>query len=388
MAQRRGFGRIRKRPSGRFQVGYTGPDGDVHYAPMTFTARTDAEGWLRDERRRIESGDWTPPGDVEQRRREQGATFGEYAGAWLADRKLKPKTVHHYRRLLDARILPEFQDVPLKRLTKPRVQAWLNAQGNRTPTMTAHGYALLRTILNTAVEDGLIAESPCTIRDAGHTRRAKRIEPASLDELAAIVSEMPERHRLAVLLAAWCALRFGEIAELRRGDVDQKHLRLNIRRGVVTVDGERIVGTPKTEAGIRQVAIPPHLAPLIQRHLAEHAQPGRTGLLFPGRDGRQIAYTSFMGKPARRRVVKGYLIDEGASGFIRAREAAGRPDLRFHDLRHTGAVLAAQAGATLAELMLRLGHTTPAAAMIYQHAARDRDAEIARRLSDMAEGEG
>ena len=69
--------------------------------------------------------------------------------------------------------------------------------------------------------------------------------------------------------------------------------------------------------------------------------------------------------------------------FYRARDAAGRPDLRWHDLRHTGAVLAASTGATLAELMARLGHSTPGAALRYQHAAQGRDAEIARALSDL-----
>jgi integrase len=68
------------------------------------------------------------------------------------------------------------------------------------------------------------------------------------------------------------------------------------------------------------------------------------------------------------------------------RQAAGREDLRWHDLRHTGAVLAAQTAATLAELMGRLGHSTPGASMRYQHAAADRGAEIAQRLSDLASG--
>ncbi len=63
------------------------------------------------------------------------------------------------------------------------------------------------------------------------------------------------------------------------------------------------------------------------------------------------------------------------------RVAADRPDLRWHDLRHTGAVLAASTGATLAELMGRLGHSTPGAALRYQHAAQGRDIEIAKRLS-------
>jgi hypothetical protein len=67
-----------------------------------------------------------------------------------------------------------------------------------------------------------------------------------------------------------------------------------------------------------------------------------------------------------------------------ARVAAGRPDLRIHDLRHGAAVMAAQSGATLAELMQRLGHSTSRAAMRYQHAALGRDAEIAIALSEMA----
>ena len=71
--------------------------------------------------------------------------------------------------------------------------------------------------------------------------------------------------------------------------------------------------------------------------------------------------------------------------WMRARVAAGRPDLRVHDLRHAGAVLAAQSGATLAELMARIGHSTPQAALRYQHAARGRDAIIAARMSEEAE---
>jgi integrase len=62
----------------------------------------------------------------------------------------------------------------------------------------------------------------------------------------------------------------------------------------------------------------------------------------------------------------------------------GRIDLRWHDLRHSGAVLAAQSGATLAELMERLGHSTPTAAMRYQHTANGSGREIAALLSKLA----
>ncbi len=64
----------------------------------------------------------------------------------------------------------------------------------------------------------------------------------------------------------------------------------------------------------------------------------------------------------------------------KAREQVGLPELHVHDLRHGGLTLAAQSGASLAEVMRRAGHSTSRAAMVYQHATDDRDAEVARRM--------
>ena len=222
--------------------------------------------------------------------------------------------------------------------------------------------------MNGAVDDELISVNPVQIRGAGASRRVKKIEPASLEELASVTAAMPDRLQLAVLLGAWCAMRYGEIAELRRQDLDLEHGKVRIRRGVTWVDGHPVVGPPKTAAGIRDVSIPPHLLPIVENHLARHTGPGPDALLFPAAQGGQMWAPTFH------------------KSYRKAREVAGRPDLRFHDLRHTGAVLAAATGATLAELMQRLGHTTAGAAMRYQHAARDRDAQIAEALSRIAAG--
>lgn len=130
-----------------------------------------------------------------------------------------------------------------------------------------------------------------------------------------------------------------------------------------------VVSTSKSEAGIRDVAIPPHLVPLIQTHIDRYAMPGPDGLVFPNTEGQHMHHGSM------------YKV------FKHARKAIGRQDLRFHDVRHTGATMAAQAGATMRELMDRVGHSTPQAALIYQHAAADRQADLAARLSAMALGE-
>ena len=362
--ERRQFGRLRKLPSGRWQSAYTGPDTAVYRAPSTFASKLDAEAWLTDRRREIDREAWSPPGAVGAR----AQTLAEYSGPWLAQRTLKPRTRAHYDQLLHNLILPAFGSSTLTSITPARVREWHAGMGNRTPTLRAHAYALLRTILGSAVTDELLTANPCTLRGAGSSKRVHKVKPASLAEIAALVDAMPPKYRAMTLLAAWCGLRFGELTELRRKDLDLDGGVIHVRRGVVLVAGEHVVGTPKSSAGIRDVAVPPHLLPALAAHVAEHAQPGREGLLFPALHGGHLSPTSL------------YTI------FHPAREAAGRPDLRWHDLRHTGAVLAASTGATLAELMGRLGHSTPAAALSYQHAAKGRDAQIARKLSEIAEG--
>lgn len=354
------FGEVSQLPSGRYRARYTGPDGKRHSAPHTFDTKGDADTWLTLRRAEVIREDWTPPSQT-------GLRFGPYAAKWLQGRPLKPRTREHYQALLDGH-LSAFDDVPLRRLTPEMVDDW-HANLDTGPTMKAHAYSLLRTILNAAVARDLIAANPCRIRGAGNAKRVHKVKPASLAELGAIVEAMPAEYRALVLLAAWCALRYGELAALRRKDVEPDGTVVHVRRGIVHTRAGTIEGTPKSDAGHRDVAVPPHLAPVLVDHLARFTQPGPDGLLFASRIGGTLPTVTLY------------------RWYYPAREAAGRPDLRFHDLRHTGAVLAAATGATLAELMARLGHSTAGAALRYQHAAQGRDAAIAAKLSELIGGE-
>lgn len=378
---RRGFGRIERRDNGRYRAAYTGPDGRLYRAPVTFDAKDDAVAWLSARRAEIQMEVWAPEVAARGARKRDVPTFRAYADLWLETRKtkgreLRPTTRRQYRMLLDKFILPTFGDEPIDRISNEAVNAWYDALAPGRETIRAQSYSLLRTIFASAASERphpWIPYNPAHIRGAGSTKRAHQVQPASLDELRIVVEALPDRYKLMALLAAWCAMRFGELAELRRGDIDLRTSRVKIRRGVVRVDGKFIVGPPKSDAGSRDVAIPPHLVPLVKDHLKKFTAPGRDALLFPASADENL----HMAPSTLYKV------------YYPARKAAGREDLRWHDLRHTGAVLAAQTGATLAELMGRLGHSTPGAAMRYQHAAADRDAEIARRLSALvSEGDG
>jgi integrase len=381
---RREFGQVRQIGSGRWQarwrlsgVWYTARR-DSDGGPLTFTTRRKAEDYLAAVRRDVEAGRWTPP---TVGHRPKVPSLREYADAWLTSRDLQPTTRGHYRQVLDAHVYPTFGDTAVTAITPAAVRAWhadlARSKGSKVkdrPTARAHAYGLLRTILNTAVADDLIPSNPCRVRGGGQSKRVKRIRPASLAELEALVDAMPERYRVMVLLASWCGLRFGELAELRRHDVDLTNGVIHVRRGMVRAKADNpsgaklvlLVKGPKSDAGRRDVTIPPHLLPAVADHVKRHAQVGPQGLLFPAGHGGHLVPSTL------------YRV------FYPAREAAGRPDLRFHDLRHTGATLAAATGATLAELMARLGHSTPGAAMRYQHASADRDRVIAEALSKLA----
>jgi len=378
---RRTFGRIQQLPSGKYRARYVGPDTLLHRAPHLFVAKIDAEAWLAGEARLVSSGTWTPPAD-RARARPTILTFGPYAEGWLEARTLKPRTREHYRSLLDRLVLPTFATVPVKAITPDVIRSWHIRLGTDTPTQRAHAYSLVRSILHDAVADQIIATNPCHIRGAGNSKRVHKVQVLTTAEVDTLAAAMPERLRLMALFAAWCGLRFGELVELRRSDLDVANGVIRVRRGVVRVKGSVVVGSPKSDAGIRDVAIPPHLLPAVREHLGSYVT-GRDGLLFPGANGGTLQPSVLYGKAPTTVTDKatGEKSARPGWGFYAARTAIGHPRLRWHDLRHTGAVLSVLHGATLPEVMGRLGHSTAGAAMRYQHAAAGRDAEIAASMS-------
>lgn len=390
---RRKFGRIRQcQPSGRYQASYIGNDGVLYKAERTFDAREDAEGWLTDRRREIDRELWSPPATAQQKKtaaqkKAEGEKFETYAKRWVETRTvkgrpLKPRTVEHYNSMLTDYLNPAFGKKPVRDITMESVDRWYARTLTEKPTMRAHAYSLLRTILETArTRDRIVETNPCLVRGGGTVTRKVKPKPATLAELDIIVTAMPDHLQAMTLLASWTALRFGELVELRRGDVrlaktiitdDEgndtvlRHGVLQIRRAAVRVDKGWSVGDPKSDAGRRDVEIPPHLVVPLEEHLAKHVGPTADALLFPAQSGEHLQPSSLY------------------RHYYKARTAAKREDLRFHDLRHTGATLYAQTGATLAELMDRLGHSTAQAAMRYQHAAQGRDRKLAAELSRLA----
>ncbi len=276
------------------------------------------------------------------------------------------RTVELYRHLLDSHIEPTFGATALASITPSAVRDWHAELATRHATTAAKAYRLLSSIMRTAVADEVISRSPCQVKGAAVEHSPER-PTANVAEVAALSEEMPDHMQIAVLLAAWCQLRRGELLGLRRRDVDLLHGSLSVSATRTTLmSGEVIDKAPKSDAGRRTVAVPSHMLPALTDHLAR----------FVGSEPNALVLTGEKGGPLRPQVL--------ASAWSHARTKVGRTDLRIHDLRHSGLTWAAATGATVAELQRRAGHASPAAALRYQHATEDRDRVLAEALSGLA----
>ncbi|MFE9106664.1 tyrosine-type recombinase/integrase [Actinomadura geliboluensis] len=358
MAAKRRFGRIRQLPSGRFQARYLGPDGIERPAPNTFATKKEADRWLVLKEAEITRGEWVDP--------DAGRVpFEVFAKQWIDDRVLKPRTEGLYRGLLRNHLIPTFGNYNLADIREADVRRWrkerLGVVGQST---VAKAYQLLKSILSTAVDDELIRRNPCRIKGAGVPDTPER-QMIPLTKVIEILDKIPDRYRALVLLGTFASLRWGELAALRRAHLDLDAGIVRVVGSLAELDGGQLLeDTPKSRAGRRVVSIPPEIIPDLQAHLDEFAEDGPNGRVFVGPRGGPLRRSGF------RRI------------WNKVRADVGLPDLHFHDLRHVGNTLAASTGASLKELMARMGHASTRAALIYQHASQDRDRVIAAALGD------
>lgn len=339
----------------RYDVRYRLPGGQVR----TKTLRTRAEA--RTFAATVEA-DKSRGGLIDPRAGR--VTLATYAEQWIDERPdLRPKTVELYRSLLGLHIEPALGTIDLSRLDVATVRRWhaaLTKADKPGPNTVAKAYRLLRTILNTAVADGLIIANPCQIARAGVEKATERpvVSPAEVWTLADAV---PAERRLMVLLAGFCGLRLGEVLGLARRHVDPLHGTILVERQLQELgkSHRQELTAPKSDRGRRTVRLPSTVAAEVARHLERNTGPGPDAFLFTGAKG----------SPLRRCVWSGE--------WGTARKATGNAGLRYHDLRHSALTLIAATGATVAELQAQAGHASPAAALRYQHATQDRAAALA-----------
>lgn len=368
------FGNTRKLPSGNWQARYRGPDGRTHRGHTTFSTRGMARGWLVDEWRLIQLGDWTPPSTRDPNAADESPRFDEYAERIISQREkrnrkpIRPRTAEEYRRLLRGPLKP-LTRLTLAEITPSVVANW-HSKLPDAPTQNGHAYALLSSIMGDALSEELIDRNPCRLKGAGKPAPKRQGESLTASELVDYLHAVAPNRRAIIALTLFCSLRSSEVRALRRCDVTDDAAMIRVAQGVTRLDhgaekARYVIAKPKTAAAIRTISVPPSIRPLVVEAMQAHDKAGRPadGLLFSAANGIDPLNDSVLYKAHKR-----------------AAKAIGRDTLTLHDLRRTGATLAAQSGATTKEIMRRLGHTQPSVAMIYQVADDARDRALAARM--------
>ncbi|HEY9266662.1 MAG TPA: site-specific integrase [Mycobacterium sp.] len=360
---RRGFGRVRKLPSGRYQARYPGPDGVLRPADRTFATTTDADLWLAKKRVEIEDGRWLDP--------VGGATtVREWAARWLAavSPQLKHKTQATYRSLINSRINPSLGDRELSSLRPITVTEWVaQMKGDGlSASRIRQAYRVLSQLMASAADNGMIAQTPCR---GVRLPRMPQTEPHILTPLEAsrLVRGASAPNDLLIALLAFAGLRIGEAFALRRIDVDVAGRLLCVDENLAEANGELIFDTPKSHQK-RVLSLAPSLVKRLAAYLDE----------LPGGDD-VLLFTNGAGRPLRYNQWR-------KAHFDPAVAAAGLGDVTPHDLRAShGTWVADRYGVMTAAH--RLGHSN--ASVTTRHYARPvagRDAEVATASDAWLEG--
>ncbi len=205
--------------------------------------------------------------------------------------------------------------------------------------MIAKAYRLLHAVLNTALDDELIRRNPCRIRGAGEAHTPER-PVATVAQVLDLAGRVPARFRALILLAAFTGLRYGELAALRRTDLAADLATVTVRATLTTLtDGTTLFGPPKSKAGRRTVTVPEAIREDLRLHLRDYVRDDPDALIFTGAKGAVLRRSGF----------------QTQSRWAQPVAQAGLTCFHFHDLRHTGNTLAAGTGASLADLMARMG---------------------------------
>lgn len=278
--------------------------------------------------------------------------LGDYAQAWLDGKHdLKPSTRDRYQRVLNVHLAPK-KTVALGDISRAWVRDWVADLSGRMAATSVHKVVgVLRQVLDMAVDDNRLVANPCDGVALPSTTTVEEQRYLTLDQLHQLAAAAGDGGPLVYLLGT-CGLRFGEAAELRWRDIDVENLRIRVARSVVLVDGVFEVGPPKNGKA-RTVGLPAFVAGLLRQGSA-----AADDLVFPDRNGGYLRANNVRRRWWAQAVETVRLYPEviaGGDGHERTVYS-----FKIHELRHTAASLAIQAGAHIKSLQNMLGHASAA----------------------------
>ena len=354
----------KKRVGARGRVTYSAvyldPDGRERSAG-TFESKREAERVARRAEGKVETSEWIDPADGKM-------TFERYVeDYWWPSRQLEVSTRAAYRSYLDKHFIPYFGKRPMSSITPTAVEAWIAKalQAGLAPVSIRKYHSMLKTIFQRAVRDRVLVVNPCAATELPKAVRKPRTIPTP-EDFDRLLTEIPQRWRLLILVEIETGLRWGELIALRPRPIDFLRRLVHVRETVVEVSkkisptGERMLfkDYPKNDQH-RTLSVGQPLIELLSADIASRGL-SRDDLLFPSTlkpGAGPLSRNTFRTKvwlPALKRTGLDFHV-------------------RVHDLRHAHASWLLAGGADLKAVMERMGHSQLTTAQRYLHTLPDAD---------------
>lgn len=313
-------------------------------------------------------------------------TVGQWLDTWLAEYvepSCKPLTLSTYESRIRTRLKPALGSIKLTELSTTQIQTFCNdliRKEGLSPKTVKNTHGILHKALAQATDLRYILFNPADPVKLPRIER-KEISPLTEAEISAFLEEIKKGEPFARLftITLFTGMREGEICGLTWDAVD-------FRNGTITVKQQLQKGKEKgadhylisTKSGkTRTITAAPFVMQVLKEQLFEqrkqHLQMGlawknQWNLVFTQEDG-------------------GYIPPQSAlKHFKKVAERIGRPDARFHDLRHTYAVASLQEGDDVKTVQQNLGHATAAFTLdVYGHVSEKMKQESAARMERFIE---
>lgn len=370
-----GAGTIRKRTDGRwearFTTGFDPATGKQVQKSIYGKTQKEVRERLSQTITELDTGTYLEP---------TKDTVAEWLETWIetyVKYSVKAYTVDSYRRVCANYLIPALGRIPLSALTAPQIQKFYNSllvERKLNPKTVRNIHGILHRALHQAVRLGMIRSNPTDLCDLPKTRR-KEIQPLEQKDISAFLTAL-EGHPFEILykVTLFTGMRQGEVLGLTWDCADFDHSTLYVNKQLQKVPkaGGPYILVPTKNSRSRVVTVAASVMSLLKRQRARQAEMR----LLAGQgwaNELNLVFTNELG---------GHLVHEIVRrNFKEVTAAIGRPGVRFHDLRHTYAVVSIESGDDIKTVQSNLGHATAAFTLdVYGHVSQKMRQQSADRM--------
>ncbi|HEX6380763.1 MAG TPA: tyrosine-type recombinase/integrase [Acidimicrobiia bacterium] len=323
-----------------WQATYRKPDGREQ--TKSFKRQVDAEAWVAGTELTKHRGDWVDPANARR-------LFGDVARKWRENHIAAVSTLQKLDNDLEKHIYPAFEKKPIGAIARSDIQAWAKGRSlELSPSTVEVIYRYVSAIFRSAVDDGIIAKSPCVNIKLPAIVRPP-VVPLTTDQVGAVIDALPARFKGLALVSAGAGLRPGEARGLTVPWFNFLKRELRVEQHLWTPQtGASYMIRPK-RGSVGTIPVGDAVVTGLAKHFEDF--PPLTRILCVSGQEEILVFTDDKGNPIRRQ--------RWNEIWNRAASAAALPPgTTPHDLRHYYASLLIAKGASVKAVQTMLRHKT------------------------------